>query len=176
MKTKKPRKRNPPKKRAVNLRVTKPAEYYATFIKEICDRLAEGEPLEQICRDERMPSSRTLWGWLNEGVANVPEQASNDIARAREIGYDAIANNLRAVARGKHPDATGDVQRDKLIIWTDLQLLSKWSKKYGERQDVEVKHSGAVGIIEVDAAGTQRLLEHIERRRADKAQEVVISD
>ncbi len=59
---------------------------------------------------------------------------------ARAAGYDAIANRTRTVARGQAADedliegSSGDVQRDKLIIDTDLKLLAKWyPAKYGDR-------------------------------------------
>lgn len=79
-----------------------------------------------------MPSTRTIRDWQEGKVESVPATISADIARAREIGYDAIANRARETARGKG-DSTKDVQRDKLIIETDLKLLSKWSKRYNDR-------------------------------------------
>lgn len=116
----------------------RPSKYSEKIVEEICERLSAGEPLEEICRDEKMPSSRAVHDWIVPGkVATVPESVSTDIARAREIGYDAIAARLRGTARGRE-ESTGDVQRDKLIIDTDLKLLSKWSKKYGDKQQVDV--------------------------------------
>ena len=46
-------------------------------------------------------------------------------------------NRTRATARAKTADdggdSSGDVQRDKLIIETDLKLLAKWDpKRYGD--------------------------------------------
>jgi hypothetical protein len=74
------------------------------------------------------------------------EEVSAAIARARVIGHDAIAARARQTARGKTDDeggdSTGDVQRDKLIIETDLKLLAKWDpKRYGDL----IKLSGADG-------------------------------
>jgi hypothetical protein len=41
--------------------------------------------------------------------------------------------NVALTARGKG-DSTGEVQRDKLIVETDLKLLAKWSpKRYGDK-------------------------------------------
>jgi hypothetical protein len=100
---------------------------------EICARLSQGEPLAQICRDEHMPAARTVRDWK----ARMPEfKAAVD--DARDEGYDAIAYRLRATARGhaadKGGDSTDDVQRDKLIIHTDLQLLAKWDpRRYGDK-------------------------------------------
>lgn len=111
---------------------------------EIVERLATGEPLAVICRDEGMPKYRTVYDWMD---AN--EDFAANIARAREDGHEAIAARTRLTARGKTAeeggDSSGDIQRDKLIIETDLKLLSKWSpKRYGER--VEHEHSGQIGI------------------------------
>ena len=114
----------------------RPSSYTTEIFEEICERLCTGEPLEAICRDEGMPASRTVHGWLKGEVAGVPSTVSAAIARARDIGYDAIAERTRLVARGGE-GSSGDVQRDKLIIDTDLKLLSKWSKKYGDRQIIQ---------------------------------------
>ncbi len=111
---------------------------------EICQRLSKGEPLAVICRDEGMPNDDTVRNW-----ADADAVFSRSIARARESGHDAIAARTRLTARGKTEesggDSSGDVQRDKLIIETDLKLLAKWDpKRYGER--VEQVHSGEVGV------------------------------
>jgi hypothetical protein len=94
-----------------------------------------------------MPSAGTIHAWKAGRVESVPASVSDDIACAREIGYDVIAANLRNTARGMG-DSTNDVQRDKLIIDTDLKLLAKWSKKYADKQtiagdpDAPIKFSG----------------------------------
>jgi hypothetical protein len=95
---------------------------------EICTRLSFGEPLAQICRDKHMPAKRTVSDWK----ARTPDfKAAVD--DARDEGYDFIANLLRETARGKG-DSTKDVQRDKLIIETDLKLLAKWDpRRYGDK-------------------------------------------
>jgi len=103
---------------------------------EIVARLSKGEPLAVICRDEHMPCDDTVRNWQDADPA-----FARAIARAREAGFDAIANRTRATARKLSPeeggDSTGDVQRDKLIIETDLKLLAKWDpKRYGERTTV----------------------------------------
>jgi hypothetical protein len=101
---------------------------------EIIARISEGEPLAAICRDEHMPSDRAVRYWQDED-----EQFASAIARARLDGFDAIAARVRMTARGKTEadggDSSGDVQRDKLIVDTDLKLLAKWDpKRYGDRQ------------------------------------------
>jgi len=70
-------------------------------------------------------------------------EVSGLLARARDLGETVIANNLRDVARGG-PGSSGDVQRDKLIVDTDLKLLAIWNpKRYGQR--IENRLSGPEG-------------------------------
>lgn len=111
----------------------RPSTYTPEILDAICERLSVGEPLAQICRDDGMPGVTTVYDWekSQEGV-------SEAIARAREAGWHAIAARARQTARGKDEDlggdSTGDVQRDKLIIETDLKLLAKWSPRlYGDK-------------------------------------------
>ena len=106
----------------------RPSLYSQELIETIAERLSKGEPMASICRDEGMPHPSTVWDWTQADAA-----VSQIIARARLAGFDAIAANARETARGKG-ESTEDVQRDKLIIETDLKLLAKWDpKRYGDR-------------------------------------------
>ncbi len=129
----------------------RPSKYTPELFAEICERLGKGEPLAQICRDDHMPDPATVWKWQQGD-----ESVSQGIARARETGFDAIAANTRETARGLG-ESTADVQRDKLIIDTDLKLLAKWDpKRYGDRvthqgdseaDAVKVDHSVALKFV-----------------------------
>src|ERR1700733_13679898 len=113
------------------------------IIEEICNRLAEGEPLAQICRSEGMPGLRTVYDWTE----NQPDISAR-IARARDAGEDVIAadclriadtpvEGVRTEIGGK--DGPKEIREDmlghrKLQIDTRLKLLAKWNtKKWGER-------------------------------------------
>jgi len=146
----------------------RPTTYTPEVAAEIIRRLSEGEPLAVICRDEHMPAVRTVSDWK----AAHPD-FSAEFAQARDLGHDAIAVRIRATARGKVAeeggDSTGDVQRDKLIIDTDLKLLSKWDpRRYGDKHihvgggpdDAPIRH-------EVDLTGlSDEELEQLERIRS----------
>lgn len=125
----------------------------STFTQEvadaICERLAEGEPLRQICRDEDMPAWRTVYDWKDADDA-----FSARIACAREAGHDAIANDCLEIADETGQDTiygengaranTEWISRSKLRIETRLKLLSKWDpKRYGDK--VQNEHSGPDG-------------------------------
>lgn len=124
------------------------SKYTVEIAREICRQLAEGVPLREICRQDGMPEWRTIYDWMVKDDAAVAAGGgaglSASIARAREIGYDAMAEDCLRIA----DDAANDwmetehgprlnaehVQRSKLRIETRLKLLAKWNpKKYGER-------------------------------------------
>lgn len=97
--------------------------------KAVITGLSAGIPLTVLCRDDGMPCDDTVRNWAEEDV-----ELDRAIARARVSGWDQIAHNTRATARG-NGDSTGDVARDKLIIDTDFKLLAKWDpKRYGDKQ------------------------------------------
>ena len=112
--------------------------YTEEIADEICRRLANGEFLRVICREEGMPHWNTVHDWKQ---AN-PEFAGR-IAHAREIGFDAIAEDSMVLLEEK-PERTGTQFGDKVdpgyVAWQKnraeqrLKLLAKWSpKKYGEK-------------------------------------------
>ena len=118
----------------------------------ICERIAEGETLSEICRSDGMPKRRTVYDWLR---AHVEFAKAMDIAR--DVGADAIADEALRIAdtpqvgsrREKSEDGFKVVREDmlghrKLQVETRLKLLAKWCKgKYGDRLDLN--HGGQSG-------------------------------
>ncbi|WP_227000235.1 terminase small subunit-like protein [Phenylobacterium soli] len=109
---------------------------------QILGRLSLGEPLTSICQDVGI--HYTTWREWCRGDQTL-EIAH---ARARDLGFDAIAERARLTARGKGEgeggDSSGDTQRDKLIIETDLKLLAKWDpRRYGDK--ITAEHTGPDG-------------------------------
>lgn len=112
---------------------------------QIIERLASGEPLAQICRDEGMPRLTTVYDWCSRDPS-----FSERFARARDDGFEAIAVECLTIADNtligeeveesengmkiKRGDMLG---HRKLQIETRLKLLAKWNpKKYGDRVDM----------------------------------------
>lgn len=120
------------------------------IIDEICTRVATGETLRAICREEGKPHWTVVYDWLKED-----EDFSLRFARARELGHDAISEECLEIADDKSTDyrldpekglvVDGDhIQRAKLRIETRLKLLAKWNpKKYGD--STQIKHADADG-------------------------------
>jgi hypothetical protein len=112
---------------------------------EICELLRMGTVLTAICRAPGMPARRTVYDWLAGST-----EAAAQFAQARDIGFDAIADDTVAIVdekpeRGRldgKVDA-GFVQWQKLRVEQRLKLLSKWSpKRYGELLKVEATVDG----------------------------------
>ena len=120
----------------------RPSKYTPELAAEICKRLGTGEPLLQICKDERMPERRTVYDWLERDP-----DLSAQFAHAREAGCDAIAEGLLEISDTLHFGETqvmGDknstttvadmLGHRKLRIETRLKLLACWNPaKYGTK-------------------------------------------
>jgi len=128
-----------------------------TFSQEIADeiieRLSKGEPLESICRDDHMPTSRTISNWKKASDA-----FASDIAHARETGFDQIAADCLDIADETSNDTvygesgaranTEWISRSKLRIETRLKLLAKWDpKRYGEKITQEHTNPDGSGLF-----------------------------
>lgn len=122
--------------------------YTQKIADEICERLSDGEPLRQICRDSHMPAWRTVYDWIKADA-----EFAARIAQARDAGFDAIAEDTIQMI-DEVPERTetkfgdkvdvGHVQWQKNRVEQRLKLLAKWSpKKYGERLATEL--TGADG-------------------------------
>lgn len=120
--------------------MAKPSLYTPEVAEAILSRIAEGEPLNWICRDPGMPAPRTVRDW-RKNIAGF-----EDLYRdARDAGFDAIASRARLTLRGEKGElggeSTGDIARDKAIAEFDLKLLAKWDpRRYGD--SLALKHSG----------------------------------
>lgn len=77
----------------------RPSLYSDELASRICERLALGESLNKICRDDEMPEMRTVHRWLAQDSAFLSQYA-----KAREIQADTLAD--KAVDRAD--EATKD--------------------------------------------------------------------
>lgn len=117
----------------------------------IIEGLSEGVPLRQLCRLHGVSKS-TVYNWIE-----ADDEFAGRIARARELGFDQIAEEALEIADDSRNDwvvrEDGDdgetdrlnhehVSRSKLRIETRLKLLAKWDpKRYGDKLDVNSSHT-----------------------------------
>lgn len=119
----------------------RPSTFSQAIVDDVCARVADGEPLAQVCRE--MGLGLTTWyDWARER----PEVAAA-IARAREAGYDMIAMETlriadtqveaiieKSTANGIEITRQDALGHRKLQVETRLKLLAKWDpKRYGDR-------------------------------------------
>lgn len=104
-----------------------------------------------------MPNYTIVYGWM-DADADIAQR----IARARELGADAIAESILEIAddaRNDYMESQDDqggvayklngehIQRSKLRAEMRLKLLAKWQpKKYGDKLELDNKHSGSVQV------------------------------
>lgn len=149
--------------------------YTPELADELLRRLASGEPLAQICRDDHMPAVSTV----NEWKTTYPDFGER-FGKARDAGFDEIATQCMDIA----DDASADfiegmevtpgtktmafnaehVQRSKLRVETRLKLLAKWDpRRYGDMQKIE--HSGQIA--------TNTLAARMRKRRDGGVEDLV---
>ena len=138
----------------------RPISYTKVAAKLICDRLAAGETLRSICRDDKAPPESTVRQWVMDDRNGFSAQ----YARARDLGLDAMADELIDVADNatndymerEDPDNPGyqlngeNVQRSRLRVDARKWYLCKLApKRYGDRQQLEVsgKDGGPIETI-----------------------------
>lgn len=90
--------------------------YSKPLADRICGRLAEGEPLSRICRDEDMAAYSTVYVWERR----YPE-FGEQLVQAREAGARACADRAMTIAE----DSTKETAtHDRLMISTLLKRAS----------------------------------------------------
>ncbi len=123
----------------------RPSKFTEAISDEIIDRVSNGEPLAQVCRDEHMPGLRTVYDWMDGNA-----ELSARFARARAAGYDIIAQDALRIAdtpmegvETEESESGVKIKRGdmlghrKLQIETRLKLLAKWDpKRYGDKLEL----------------------------------------
>lgn len=139
---------------------------------DIADAVVEwvsaGKTLSAFCRQPGMPTRRTIDRWRADD-----EEFASRVARARDTGFDVIADECIAIADTTEEGTTTTEDDDgkktvtgdmlghrKLRVETRLKLLACWDpRRYGNKQQLE--HSGAIdmGLAERIRKADERLKE-----------------
>jgi hypothetical protein len=158
----------------------RPSKYTPEIAQEMCNMLADGIPLREICRQEGFPEWRTVYDWMyrDDAAGEKGVGLSTAIAKAREIGQDAIAETIwleinqepeRILSEGGGRVDPGYVQWQKAKADIGLKLLAKWNpKRYGDK----IALGGDPGNplqTQVDVTIFDTLVQTLENRRQDKA-------
>ena len=140
--------------------MARPSDYTPELASEICAKLAEGQSLRTVCKEESMPCTSSVFNWFRKHPEFLEQYT-----RAKEESADAMAEEVLDIA----DDATNDwmsknagddvafsfngehVQRSRLRIETRKWLMAKMKpKKYGEKvmQEITGKDGGAIKVEE----------------------------
>jgi hypothetical protein len=164
----------PPKKK-----IGRPSKYTPEIAQEMCNMLADGIPLREICRQEGYPAWRTVYDWMyqDDALGEKGVGLSAAIARAREVGQDAIAEQIwveinqepeRILSEGGGRIDPGYVQWQKAKAEIGLKLLAKWNpKRYGDKVQLGGDPGNPIQT-QVDVSLFDTLLTTLEARRQEK--------
>lgn len=124
----------------------RPTIYTSKLADAICRRLATGESLRRICRDDGMPAESTVRAWALDDINGFNARYT----RARNLGLDCMADEMLEIAddgrndtylddNGKEKVDYDNVKRSTLRVTTRQWLLEKLaSRKYGNKQELDV--------------------------------------
>lgn len=134
----------------------RPTTYTDDLANDICSRIASGESLRSICRDDAMPAMSSVMLWLVDGKHPM---FSEQYTKARQIQAESLADELFDIAddgsndwMAKHgkDDEPGyvlngeHVQRSRLRVDTRKWYLSKVLPRFADKQQLE--RSGSIDI------------------------------
>jgi len=137
----------------------RPSIFSEEMAASICKRLADGETLRAVCRDEGFPSESTVRGWVLEDREGFGAQ----YMQARDLGLDSIADELFEIADDGRNDwmqrldedgkslgwqLNGEhVQRSRVRLDIRKWYLSKLApKKYGEIAELQRAQGTTINI------------------------------
>lgn len=167
--------------------MARPSIYTTELAQAICKRLAAGESLRAICRDDEMPDRETVHNWHINDVCGF----SSQYAHAREIGLDEIADETMEIVDDgrndwieKENERTGKTfiaLNDEAIARSRLRADNRWRylsklapRKYGELVKNEITNpDGSLrnGMSEDQIAAKLDLIMRAAMRRKQEAED-----
>jgi hypothetical protein len=132
----------------------RPSTFDQAIADIVCARMAEGESLLSICRDETLPAASTIRTWALDNREGFYAQ----YARARELQCEKMAEDILEISDDSSQDVTFDdngnprlnnefAARSKLRVDTRKWLLSKVLPKiYGDRTVLAGDKDAPLGV------------------------------
>jgi hypothetical protein len=119
----------------------RPSIYSKELADKICERIAKGESVRNICKDTEMPDAGTIFNWL---LDSTKIEFLKQYTRARDIQSELMFEEIIEIADEAEDAIVGDdksdsarVQARKLRIDARHWHLSKLRpKKYGDKLDL----------------------------------------
>jgi hypothetical protein len=134
--------------------IGRPSTYSDEVGVAICERIAQGETLSQVCASPGMPARATVYRWQEANL-----EFRDTYRRARELQMQSWADEIVLIAddttldtvtkvtpQGREYETVDheNIQRSKLRVNTRQWLMARLNPRlYGDK--VEHEHSGLVG-------------------------------
>lgn len=139
----------------------RPTEYNTKIADLFCSRIALGDSLRKVVKDDDMPSHTTIYNWFG-----VYPEFIEQYARAKQDSADSRADQIEEIAEkvleGEYEPQAARVAIDA-FKWTSGKHKPK---KYGDRQ--ETIHSGSIGLTDLtDDQLSARLNSIIDQKSKD---------
>ena len=127
----------------------RPTKYTKVMAEEICSRIASGESLRSICKDDHIAAMANVMKWLLSD-AEVYKGFREQYAQARQIQYELMADEIMDIADDgsndymKRTGKDGDegyvlngehVQRSRLRVDSRKWFLSKVLPRFADSKD-----------------------------------------
>jgi hypothetical protein len=106
----------------------RPSLYSKAIAERILERIAEGESIVQICRDDDMPGLRTVMRWAAEH-----EVFGTGYAQAREAQAEVMDDKILTAAEGANTDPQAARVKVEAYKWRAAKLAPK---RYGDKLDL----------------------------------------
>lgn len=139
------------------------------LLSSICERLASGESLRDICKSDGMPTETAVRKWAIKD----PHGFGSQYAISRNMAMDAMEDDLLEIADAELPRLdngatdSGAVNNKRVRIDTRKWIMSKIApKRYGDKQSIELtgKDEGPL-LVEHKASAIAVLLEKAAQRK-----------
>jgi len=136
----------------------RPTKFTASLAHVICARIADGESLRSICRDDTMPAKSTVMAWLAD---DAHQEFRTKYALAREIQADGFVDEMVEIAddgsndwmEKKFGEETRWVENGEALRRSQLRILTRqWiaeklkPKKYGTKVALTDPDGGAFKV------------------------------
>jgi hypothetical protein len=126
--------------------IGRPSDFSQELADEICYRIANGEGLVKICKDEHIPARSTVMRW----IFKIPE-FQDKYTLAREQQADFYFEEILEIADGSENDSYIDekgnqrvdhenINRSRLRVDTRKWVIARLApKKYGDRVEFDAE-------------------------------------
>jgi len=170
------------------IKIGRPSIFSPELAEALCERIAAGELLIKIERDDGMPTYSTVYRWLEKNTA-----FRELYARAREVGWSRLSEQIVELSDDSRGDTVIDedgewrtdyenVQRSRLMVDTRKWLLSKVLPKiYGDKLALTGADGGplAVQVVRYDLptpGDGAKVIEHAATHEAGASDQAQVVD